>query len=123
MKVRIGIIGGSGVYDPELFEKIESIRVKTPYGDPSSSVEIGEFKGTKIAFIPRHGRKHELPPHMVNYKANIWALKELGVERIISPCAVGSLKENYMPGDIVIPDQFIDFTKKRDSRSVLSRVK
>ncbi len=114
MNVRIGIIGGSGVYDPELFEKIESIRVKTPYGDPSSSVEIGEFKGTKIAFIPRHGRKHEHPPHMINYKANVWALKELGVERIISPCAVGSLKENYMPGDIVIPDQFIDFTKKRD---------
>jgi len=110
---RIGIIGGSGVYDPSLFENVRSVNVGTPYGSPSGPVEIGDFLGVKIAFLPRHGRGHTLPPHMVNYRANIWALKSLGVERVISPCAVGSLQQKYEPGTIMLPDQFIDFTKGR----------
>ena len=110
----IGIIGGSGFYDPEMFENRKEIKVHTPYGAPSDVITLGEFKGIKIAFIPRHGRRHSFPPHLINYKANIWAMMDLGVKRIIAPSAVGSLKEEIKPGDIVIPDQFIDFTKRRD---------
>ncbi|MCC6013389.1 MAG: S-methyl-5'-thioadenosine phosphorylase [Candidatus Verstraetearchaeota archaeon] len=110
----IGIIGGSGFYDPEMFENRKEIKVHTPYGAPSDVITIGEFKGIKVAFLPRHGRRHSIPPHLINYKANIWAMMDLGVKRIIAPSAVGSLKEEIKPGDIVIPDQFIDFTKKRD---------
>lgn len=114
MKVKIGIIGGSGVYDPEVFEVREKVKISTPYGPPSDEVVVGELDGVGVAFIPRHGKGHKIPPHMVNSRANLWALKELGVERVISPCAVGSEKENYRPGDMVIVDQFIDFTKKRE---------
>jgi 5'-methylthioadenosine phosphorylase len=110
---RIGIIGGSGVYDPSLFENVESVKVATPYGAPSGPIDVGDFMGVRIAFLPRHGKGHTLPPHMVPYRANIWALKSLGVERIISPCAVGSLQMKYKPGTILLPDQFIDFTKGR----------
>lgn len=110
---RIGIIGGSGVYDPSLFENVESVKVATPYGAPSGPIDVGDFMGVRIAFLPRHGKGHTLPPHVVPYRANIWALKSLGVERIISPCAVGSLQMRYKPGTILIPDQFIDFTKGR----------
>jgi 5'-methylthioadenosine phosphorylase len=113
-KAQIGIIGGSGVYDPELFEDVKKVKIATPYGAPSAPVEVGNFMGRKVAFITRHGHGHVLPPHMVNYRANIWAMKELGVERIISPCAVGSLKEELPPKHFVIPDQYIDFTKKRE---------
>ncbi len=113
-KAKIGLIGGSGIRELEMFEDIEEVNVHTPFGSPSASVQIGKFKELSVAFIPRHGKGHVLPPHKVNYRANIWALKELGVERIISACAVGSLKEELKPGHIVIPDQFIDFTKKRD---------
>ncbi|AMM53083.1 S-methyl-5'-thioadenosine phosphorylase [Pyrococcus kukulkanii] len=109
---KIGIIGGSGVYG--VFEPKETVKVHTPYGRPSAPVEIGEIEGVEVAFIPRHGKYHEFPPHEVPYRANIWALKELGVERVIGINAVGSLKEEYKPGDIVIIDQFIDFTKKRE---------
>lgn len=109
----IGIIGGTGVYDPGLFSSKHEIKVHTPYGEPSDLVTIGEYSGIKIAFIPRHGRGHRIPPHSINSRANIWALKQLGVKRIIAPSAVGSLQEGYRPGDIAIPDQFIDFTKKR----------
>ncbi len=109
---KIGIIGGSGVYG--VFEPKKSIKVHTPYGRPSAHIEIGEIEGVEVAFIPRHGKSHDIPPHEVNYRANIWALKELGVERIIGVTAVGSLREEYKSGDIVITDQFIDFTKKRD---------
>jgi len=114
MRPRIGIIGGSGVYDPEMFTNVESVKMTTPYGPPSSSFQVGEFKDEVVAFIPRHGPGHVIPPHSVNYRANIAAMRDLGVEYIISPCAVGSLKEDYRPGEIVIVDQFIDFTKGRN---------
>ncbi len=109
---RIGVIGGSGIYG--IFEPMESLKVHTPYGAPSDDVQIGKLGDIEIAFIPRHGRGHRIPPHRVNYRANIYALKSLGVERIVAVSAVGSLREDYRPGDIVIVDQYIDFTKKRD---------
>lgn len=109
----VGIIGGTGVYDPGLLRSKREIKVHTPYGEPSDLVTIGEYSGVKVAFVPRHGRGHRIPPHSINSRANIWALKQLGVKRIIGPSAVGSLQEGYKPGDIAIPDQFIDFTKKR----------
>lgn len=114
MASRIGIIGGTGVYDPKIFDIKERISLSTPYGPPSDCVQVGTMDGVEVAFLARHGSGHVLPPHMVNYRANIWALKQLGVERIVSPCAVGSLKEDYRPGDLVIVDQFIDLTKRRD---------
>ncbi len=114
MKPSLAIIGGSGVYDPALFKNIKTIKVGTPFGMPSSLIEIGNFMGREVAFLARHGKGHTVPPHLVNSRANIWALKKLGAERIIGICAVGSLQENYKPGEIAIPDQFIDFTKKRD---------
>lgn len=109
----IGIIGGTGVYDPGLFSAKREIKVHTPYGEPSDLVTIGEYSGVKVAFIPRHGRGHRIPPHSINNRANIWALKQLGIKRIIAPSAVGSLQQDFKPGDIAISDQFIDFTKKR----------
>lgn len=110
----VGIIGGTGVYDPGLFSSKREIKVHTPYGEASDLVTIGEYAGVNVAFIPRHGRGHRIPPHRINSRANIWALKQLSVKRIIAPSAVGSLQESYKPGDIAIPDQFIDFTKKRE---------
>ena len=112
MQPKIGIIGGTGVY-PDKLEIVNEIDIQTPYGSPSSSIAIGVMNGIEVAFLPRHGKNHTIPPHMINYRANIYALKQLGIERIISPCAVGSLKEEYKPGDMVIVDQFIDFTKSR----------
>lgn len=109
----IGVIGGTGIYDPDLFSSKAEIKVYTPFGDPSDLINVGEFSGKKVAFIPRHGKGHRIPPHRINNRANIWALKELGVKRIIAPTAVGSLKHDYRPGDIVVPNQFIDFTKGR----------
>jgi 5'-methylthioadenosine phosphorylase len=109
----IGIIGGSGFYD--FFGKdAKEIAVKTKYGKPSDKITVGSVFGKKVAFLPRHGKKHQFPPHQIPYKANIAALKQLGVEIIIAPSAVGSLKENIKPGDLVICDQFIDRTKQRD---------
>lgn len=90
------------------------MNVSTPYGEPSASIDLGDFRGTPIAFLPRHGKGHTIPPHSINYRANVWALHHLGVRRIVSPSAVGSLKEAYKPGDFVFPDQFIDHTKTRD---------
>jgi 5'-methylthioadenosine phosphorylase len=110
----IGIIGGTGVYDPGLFSERREVKIHTPYGEPSDLVTIGEYSGVTVAFIPRHGRGHRIPPHRINSRANIWALKQLGVKRIIAPSAVGSLQEAYRPGDIALPDQFIDLTKKRE---------
>lgn len=110
----IGIIGGTGIYTAELFDVEKQVKVYTPYGQPSDLINIGEFGGRRIAFIPRHGRGHTIPPHRINSRANIWALRELGVTRIIAPSAVGSLRQEYKPGEIAIPDQFIDFTKKRE---------
>lgn len=114
-EAEIGIIGGTGVYDPEILEEVREVKVYTPYGPTSDLVTLGTYKGRKIAFIPRHGKGHKIPPHLINYRANIWALKSLGVKRIIAPSAVGSLREHMEPGDIVIPDQFIDRTKSRPS--------
>jgi len=113
-KATIGIIGGSGVYDPKILTNVKEIKVYTPYGQPSDNIILGELEGKKVAFLPRHGRGHKIPPHKINYRANIWALKELGIKWVISVSAVGSLRLDYKPGDFVIPDQFIDMTKGRE---------
>ncbi len=113
-KVKLAVIGGSGVYDIETLTDIEERHISTPFGDPSDSIVIGTLSGKRIAFLPRHGRGHRLTPSEVPYRANIWALKSLGVERIISISACGSLKEKYAPRHIVIPDQVYDNTKIRD---------
>ncbi len=111
----IGIIGGSGVYDVSLLNNVEDIDVYTPYGKPSAPVTVGDYNGKKIAFIPRHGKTHSIAPHKVNYRANIWALKQLGVKVILAPCAVGSMKEELKAGDFVFVDQFIDRTNARET--------
>ena len=110
-KVEIGVFGGSGFYN--FLENVEELKVKTPYGEPSDNLFIGNIKDRTVAFLPRHGRKHTIPPHKINYRANLWAMKELGVSRIISPCAVGSLQKEIKPGDFVISDQYIDRTSGR----------
>ncbi len=110
--VNIGIIGGSGIH--EIFEEKERKVVHTPYGSPSDDIVIGEISGIEIAFLQRHGKGHKIPPHRINYRANIYALHSIGVEKIIGVSAVGSLKENIKPGDLAIVSQFIDFTKKRE---------
>jgi len=112
--VKLAVIGGSGVYEIEALSDVEERRVPTPYGDPSDYIVLGTLTGTRIAFLPRHGRGHRLTPTEVPYRANIWALKSLGVERIISISACGSMKHKYKPRHIVIPDQIYDNTKKRD---------
>lgn len=109
----IGILGGTGIYDSGLLKESKEITIDTPYGKTSDSITIGEFNGRKVAFMPRHGKKHTILPHLINYRANIWAFKELGVKRIIAPSAVGSLKEEFEPGHFALPSQFIDFTKSR----------
>ncbi|MGB0855694.1 MAG: S-methyl-5'-thioadenosine phosphorylase [Nitrosopumilus sp.] len=113
--IEIGIFGGTGIYDSGLLESTQEIQIETPYGKPSDTITVGVFRGRKIAFLPRHGKKHTIPPHMINFKANIWAFKELGVKRIIAPSAVGSLKENLKPTHFVLPTQFLDFTKSRQN--------
>lgn len=113
-EIKIGIIGGTGLEDPKFFKKIDEVKIKTPFGPTSAPIHITNFFGQKVAFLSRHGHLHSIPPHKVNSRANIWALKKIGVERIIGVCAVGSLKDGFKPGEIVLADQFIDFTKKRD---------
>jgi 5'-methylthioadenosine phosphorylase len=107
----IGVFGGSGFYS--LAQNLEEIKVETPYGAPSSVVSIGDISGRKVAFLPRHGKSHEYPPHMIPYRANIYAMKQLGVTRIIGPNCVGSLQSHIKPGDFVVCDQFIDRTSGR----------
>jgi len=114
VKAEIGIIGGSGLYDPGIIKDAQEVKVYTPYGEPSDYITVGKVEGRSVAFLPRHGRGHRIPPHKINYRANIWAMKELGVKFLISVSAVGSLRLDYKPGDFVVPDQFIDMTKKRD---------
>jgi len=109
----IAVVGGTGVYDPGIIEDAREVKVYTPYGAPSDLVTLGTYGGRRIAFIPRHSRGHQIPPHKINSRANIWALKELGVKRIVASSAVGSLRDDYKPGDFVITDQFIDRTRKR----------
>lgn len=109
----VGIIGGSGLYGMEGFEIIEERKVSTPFGEPSDKIILGKLNGRKVAFIPRHGRGHLINPGKINYRANICAMKMVGVEWIVSVSAIGSLKEEVVPGDFVIVDQFIDKTNGR----------
>jgi 5'-methylthioadenosine phosphorylase len=109
----IGIIGGSGLYSMNGLTDTREVRVKTPFGDPSDAIVIGTLEGKRVAFLARHGRGHRILPSEINFRANIYALKELGVERIISVSAVGSLQEDLRPGEFLIPDQFFDRTKLR----------
>lgn len=113
-KAKLAVIGGSGVYDIETLTDVEELDVSTPFGSPSDTIVVGTLSGMRIAFLPRHGRGHRLTPTEVPYRANIWALKSLGVERIISVSACGSMKVAYAPRHIVIPDQIYDNTKTRD---------
>src|SRR3989338_5260956 len=108
----IGVFGGSGFYD--FLKNVKEIEIKTPYGKPSDKIAVGEYHGKKIAFLPRHGKKHQYPPHKIPYRANMWALHNLGVKHIIAPAAVGSLKAEIKPGDFLVPDQFIHFTNRED---------
>ncbi|MGZ8606295.1 MAG: S-methyl-5'-thioadenosine phosphorylase [Actinomycetota bacterium] len=110
-RAEIGIFGGSGFYS--FLESTETVKVDTPYGEPSATPVIGEVGGRRVAFIPRHGAKHEHPPHMINYRANVWAMKDLGVERIVGPCAAGSLRKGVALGDFVVCDQIVDRTRSR----------
>lgn len=112
----LGIIGGSGLYDMAGLTEIEEHAVITPFGPPSDPVRVGTLAGQRVAFLARHGRGHRFSPSEVNYRANIWALKLLGVERVIAVSACGSLREDYAPGDIVVPDQIFDHSLQR-SRS------
>ena len=114
MQAEIGIIGGTGLYDPKLLKNVKEIKVRTPYGPPSDSIAIGELKGRHVAFLPRHSKKHTIRPTDVNSRANIFALKKLGVQRILAPSTVGSLREEFKPGDVVFIDQFIDRTTRRE---------
>ncbi len=109
----IGVIGGSGLYGMEGLTRVREVRGTTPFGPPSDAVVVVELEGVRVAFLSRHGRGHRLSPSEINYRANIYALKKLGVERIISVSAVGSMKEALHPGHVVIPDQFYDQTKRR----------
>jgi 5'-methylthioadenosine phosphorylase len=108
----IGVFGGSGFYS--LLEDVREVKVDTPYGAPSDSVFLAEVSGRKVAFLPRHGRRHTIPPHRINYRANVWAMRALGVKAVISPCAAGSLQRRVAPGDFVVCDQFVDRTRGRD---------
>jgi 5'-methylthioadenosine phosphorylase len=110
---KVGVIGGSGLYEIEGMSEVKELRIKTPFGEPSDAITIGSLEGTRIAFLPRHGKGHHISPTELPVRANIYALKSLGVEWIISVNAVGSLKEEIRPLDLVIPDQFIDRTKSR----------
>ena len=111
MEITMAIIGGTGVYDPYMLVNVREIKVETPYG--MITPVVGEFNGQEVAFLSRHGVGHSVPPHRVNYRANIWGLRSLGVKRIISTTAVGSLNREMAPGDVVVIDQFLDFTKDR----------
>ncbi|MGH9573383.1 MAG: S-methyl-5'-thioadenosine phosphorylase [Candidatus Acidiferrales bacterium] len=111
--VRVGIIGGSGLYQMDGLSNTREVRIKTPFGDPSDAVVIGMLEGKRVAFLARHGRGHRFTPSEINYRANICALKMLGVEQVISVSAVGSLNEKYPPLDFVVPDQFFDRTRLR----------
>lgn len=113
MSAPIGIIGGSGLY--ALVTDAEEVRVATPYGDPSDALVVAEVDGRKVVFLPRHGRTHQVPPHRIPYRANLWAMHSLGVRQVLAPCAVGGLERALAPGDLVIPDQVIDRTSGRPS--------
>lgn len=107
----IGIIGGSGFY--AFLDDVTETTVRTPYGEPSDTVSLGTVAGRRVAFLPRHGREHHLPPDGINYRANLWALRSLGVRQVMGPCAVGGLRAHYGPGTLVVPDQLVDRTAGR----------
>jgi len=109
----LGILGGSGLYDIDGLEILKEEKITTPYGEPSDSYIIARYKGKKVVFLPRHGRGHKYPPHLINYRANLWGFRKLGVDRILSVSAVGGINPLLKPGDFVLPDQFLDFTKVR----------
>jgi 5'-methylthioadenosine phosphorylase len=115
MSVKIGIIGGSGLYKMGIIDDVQELSVDTPFGKPSDKITLGKIDGIDIAFLPRHGKGHTLAPHMVNYRANVFALKELGVEYLVSTAAVGSLKKELKPCDFVIANQLIDRSFKRST--------
>ncbi|MEU4292384.1 S-methyl-5'-thioadenosine phosphorylase [Kribbella sp. NPDC026596] len=108
----IGVIGGSGFYS--FLSDAQTVELDTPFGPPSEPPVVGELDGRAVAFIPRHGADHRFPPHRVNYRANLWALRELGVRQVLGPCAVGSLKPELVPGTFVVPDQYVDRTWGRE---------
>lgn len=110
-RAEIGVFGGSGFY--ELLENVEEVWVETPYGAPSDKIALAKVGEKRVAFLPRHGRDHRLPPHMINYRANLWAMKSLGVTRLIGPCAAGSLQPHVKPGEFVVTDQFVNRTFRR----------
>ncbi len=112
-QARLGVLGGSGIYSMDSIEKIKELNLETPFGNPSDTLRIGKLGGMEVVFLARHGRHHTFPPTDIPYRANIWALRSLGVRWILSPSAVGSLQEQIRPQDIVIPDQFIDRTHQR----------
>jgi 5'-methylthioadenosine phosphorylase len=114
-QVQIGIIGGTGLYQMEGFTGVREVSVDTPFGKPSDNLMVGQLEGRTVAFLPRHGRGHRILPHELNFQANVFAMKTLGVEFLLSVSAVGSLKEAYAPLDMLIPDQFIDRTQQRRS--------
>ncbi|MGH7698554.1 MAG: S-methyl-5'-thioadenosine phosphorylase, partial [Candidatus Dormibacteria bacterium] len=104
----VGVFGGSGLY--ELLDGAREVAVETPYGPPSDSVFLGAIAGRPVAFMPRHGRQHSIPPHRINFRANLHAMRRVGARRIVAPCAVGSLQREIAPGQVAIPDQFVDRT-------------
>ncbi len=108
---KVGVIGGSGLYEMEGFKSVKILKVKTPFGEPSDSFVTGKIEGVEVVFLPRHGRGHRISPSEINYRANIWAMKKLGVGAILSVSACGSLKEELKPMEFVIPDQFLDRTR------------
>jgi 5'-methylthioadenosine phosphorylase len=107
----IAVIGGSGFYS--FLDDAREVPVSTPFGDPSDAVTVGEVAGRRVAFLPRHGRDHRFPPHLVNYRANLWALRAVGARQVLGPCAVGSLSADLPPGTVVVPDQVVDRTSGR----------
>src|SRR5215813_13014681 len=116
-QVKIGIIGGSGLYQMPELQNVREQEVETPFGKPSDAFIIGELEGVTVAFLPRHGRGHKITPTELPFRANIYGMKLLGIERILSASAVGSLQEQYAPLDMVIPDQFVDRTRARAHES------
>ncbi|WP_405677601.1 S-methyl-5'-thioadenosine phosphorylase [Streptomyces sp. NBC_01511] len=107
----IGVIGGSGLYS--FLDDVTEVTVDTPYGPPSDSLFLGDVGGRRVAFLPRHGRAHDLAPHRINYRANLWALRSVGVRQVLGPCAVGGLRAEFGPGTLLVPDQLVDRTKAR----------
>ena len=111
VQAQIGVIGGSGLY--ALLEDAREVRVSTPYGEPSDRLVVGAVHGRQVAFVPRHGRDHRFPPHRIPYRANLWALRSLGVRQVLAPCAVGGLSPDLPAGSLVVPDQLVDRTSGR----------